>query len=174
MVPSDNVQYEICVRHRPFIEMYLSIIGCELIHDSSEHIFRIVGEGVETEQLTKVTTIILLLVKMIYRDKIMGNGLGATYTTLGELREYGKNTNLLPQKLTDGEWQEALVMMKKHQIIEYPGSVRELEDDTNIYIYSTINLYCSSAMLNELLEGYREEALTDETDEKDLHENVAE
>ena len=54
-------------------------------------------------------------------------------------------------------WSEALWMMKKHQMIEYPGAVRELEDHTPIYIYSTIHLYFSSAMVNELLEDYKEE-----------------
>lgn len=174
LVPSDNEQYETCVRHRPFIEMYLSIMGCELVHDSAEHIFRLTGEGVETEQLSKTTTIIILLVKMIYRDKIMGKGLSATVTNLEELREYGKNTNLLNQKLTESEWNDALRIMKKHQIIEYPGALRDVEDKTPIYIYSTINLYCSSAMMNELLEAYREEAAFDETSEENIHENVAE
>lgn len=174
LVPSDNEQYETCMRHRPFIEMYLSIMGCELVYDSAEHIFRLTGEGVEMEQLSKTTTIIILLVKMIYRDKIMGKGLSATVTNLEELREYGKNTNLLNQKLTEGEWNEALRIMKKHQIIEYPGALRDVEDKTPIYIYSTINLYCSSAMINELLEAYREEAAFDETSEENIHENVAE
>ncbi len=173
LAPSDNEQYEICVRHRPFIEMYLGIMGCELVHDAAEHIFRLIGEGVETEQLSKTTTIIVLLIKMIYRDKIMGRGLSATVTSLEELREYGKNTNLLNQRLTDAEWNEALRIMKKHQIIEYPGALRDVEDRTPIYIYSTINLYCSSAMLNELLEAYREEAAFDETSEEDIHENAA-
>ena len=81
---------------------------------------------------------------------------------------------LLNQKLTDGEWKEALSLMKKHQVIEYPGALRDLEDHTPIYIYSTINLYCSSAMINELLEAYREEADTDEarTVEENIYQNA--
>lgn len=174
LVPSDNEQYEICNRHKDFIEDYLSVMGCEMVHDAQEHVFRLVGEGAEAVTLSRTSTIILLLTKMIYRDKIMGQSLSATVTNLEELREYGKNTNLLNQKLTDGEWKEALSMMKKHQIIEYPGALRDLEDHTPIYIYSTINLYCSSAMINELLEAYREEADTDEarTVEEDIYQNA--
>lgn len=170
LVPSDNEQYEICNRHKDFIEDYLSVMGCEMVHDAQEHVFRLVGEGAEAVILSRTSTIILLLTKMIYRDKIMGQGLSATVTNLEELREYGKNTNLLNQKLTDGEWKEALSLMKKHQVIEYPGALRDLEDHTPIYIYSTINLYCSSAMINELLEAYREEADTDET--RTVEENI--
>lgn len=162
LVPSDNEQYEICNRHKDFIESYLAVMGCEMVHDSQEHVFRLVGDGAEALTLSRTSTIIMLLTKMIYRDKIMGQSLSATVTNLEEYREYGKNTNLLNQKLTDGEWKEALSLMKKHQVIEYPGALRDLEDHTPIYIYSTINLYCSSAMINELLKAYREEADTDE------------
>lgn len=174
LVPSDNEQFAICRTHRNFIESYLSVLGCELLYDSQERIFRLVGEGVEAEVLSKETTIIVLLIKMIYRDKIMGKGLAATVTNLEEIREYGRNTNLLNQKLPDGEWKSALAIMKKHQIVEYPGALRDLEDDTSIYIYSTINLYCSSALINELIEAYREENAEDEAGKEDIYTNFDE
>lgn len=174
LVPSDNEQFAICRTHRNFIESYLSVLGCELLYDSQERIFRLVGEGVEAEVLSKETTIIVLLIKMIYRDKIMGKGLAATVTNLEEIREYGKNTNLLNQKLPDGEWKSALAIMKKYQIVEYPGALRDLEDDTPIYIYSTINLYCSSALINELIEAYREENAEDEAGKEDIYTNFDE
>lgn len=174
LVPSDNEQYEICNRHKDFMESYLAVMGCEMVHDSQEHVFRLVGEGAEAVTLSRTSTIIMLLTKMIYRDKIMGQSLSATVTNLEELREYGKNTNLLNQRLTDGEWKEALSLMKKHQVIEYPGALRDLKDHTPIYIYSTINLYCSSAMINELLEAYGEEADTDEAGavEENIYQNA--
>ena len=168
LTPRDNLDYEICVRHRGFIEEYLAVLGCELIHDPQEHIFRLVGDGVETEKMSLTTTIIVLLVKMIYRDKILGEGLNATVTTLEEIREYGKNTNLLNRKLTLAEWREALYLMSKHQLIELPGAVRDVEDHTPIYLYSTINLYVSAADINALVEEYREEAAENETIEEDI------
>ena len=168
LTPRDNLDYEICVRHRGFIEEYLAILGCELIHDPQEHIFRLVGDGVETEKMSLTTTIIVLLEKMIYRDKILGEGLNATVTTLEEIREYGKNTNLLNRKLTLAEWREALYLMSKHQMIELPGAVRDVEDHTPIYLYSTINLYVSAADINALVEEYREEAAENETIEEDI------
>ena len=56
--------------------------------------------------------------------------------------------------------------MNRHQIIELPGSVRDVEDKTPIYLYSTINLYVRAADMNELLDEYREEAAEDETIEE--------
>lgn len=60
------------------------------------------------------------------------------------MREYGKNTNLITRKLTDAEWRDALYVMRVHQMIDVPGAVKDVEDTTPIYIYSTINLYCAS------------------------------
>ena len=174
LTPRDNIYYEMCVRHKKFIEDYLMVLGCELTHDPQEHIFRLTGEGVETERFSLTTTIIILMIKMIYRDKILGEGLEATVTTLEEIREYGKNTNLLNKKLKVAEWQEALYLLSKHQMIELPGAVRDVEDTTPIYLYSTINLYCSSLNINALLEEYREEIVENETVEENLYENVIE
>ena len=41
LTPRDNPQYEICARHRGFIENYTEVLGCELVHDAQEHIFRL-------------------------------------------------------------------------------------------------------------------------------------
>lgn len=169
LAPRDNPDYELCVRHRNFIEDYLSVLGCELVHDPQEHIFRLTGDGAESERISLTSTKILLLVKMIYRDKILGEGLKATVTTLEEIREYGKNTNLLNHKLTAAEWREALYLMNRHQIIELPGAVRDVEDQTPIYLYSTINLYVSASDINGLVEAYGKEAAENETIEEDLY-----
>lgn len=162
LIQRDNPRYQICSRHREFIADYLSVLDCELIHDPQEHIFRIAGEGVLTERMSLTTTKLVLLIKMIYRDKIMGEGLNATTTNLTEIREYGKNTNLITRKLTGQEWQEALVLMKTHQILELPSAIANLEDNTPIYIYSTINLFCSALDINELVREYQNEM--DQTD----------
>lgn len=162
LIQRDNPRYQICSRHREFIADYLSVLDCELIHDPQEHIFRIAGDGVLTERMSLMTTKLVLLVKMIYRDKIMGEGLNATTTNLAEIREYGKNTNLITRKLTGQEWQEALVLMKTHQILELPSAIANLEDNTPIYIYSTINLFCSALDINELVREYQNEM--DQTD----------
>ena len=110
-----------------------------------------------TEHMSLMTTKLVLLIKLIYRDKIMGEGLHATTTTLEEIREYGKNTNLITRKLTAQEWQEALILMKTHQMLEIPGAVANLDDHTPIYIYSTVNIFCPAIEINELVSKYQDE-----------------
>ena len=65
---------------------------------------------------------------------------------------------------TAQEWQEALILMKTHQMIELPSAIGNLEDDSPIYIYSTINIFCSAADINELVEMFKGE--TGETEEQ--------
>lgn len=150
------------------------MLGCELTHDPQEHIFRLTGEGVATERLNLTTTLLILILKLIYRDKIMGEGLNTTVTTLEEMREYGKNTNLITRKLTDAEWRDALYVMRVHQMIDVPGAVKDVEDTTPIYIYSTINLYCASLDIDKIVEKYREELKEEdlEAGEEDHYEDA--
>lgn len=155
LVQRDNPRYQVCSRNREFIADYLSVLDCELVHDPQEHIFRITGDGVMTERMSLTTTKLVILLKMIYRDKIMGEGLHATTTNLAEIREYGKNTNLITRRLTAQEWQDALMLMKTHQMIELPGAIGNLEDNTPIYIYSTVNIFCSAADINALVQKYQ-------------------
>ena len=115
------------------------------------------------------TTLLVLLINLIYIDKILGEGLKATVTNLAEIREYGKNTNLITRKLTAAEWKEALYLMRMHQMIDLPGAVRDVEDHTPIYIYGTVNLYCTSADIRDLVEKYREE-LQEEQNVQDTEE----
>lgn len=157
LIQRDNPRYQVCLRNREFIADYLAVLDCELVHDPQEHIFRIAGEGVMTERMSLTTTKLVILLKMIYRDKIMGEGLHATTTNLAEIREYGKNTNLITRRLTLQEWQDALMVMKTHQMIELPGAIGNLEDDTPIYIYSTVNIFCSAMDISELVRKYRTE-----------------
>ena len=87
----------------------------------------------------------------------MGEGLNATTTNLAEIREYGRNTNLITRKLNNQEWSDALLLMKTHQMIELPGAIANLEDNTPIYIYGTVNIFCSAMDINELVRMYSDE-----------------
>lgn len=160
LVQRDNPRYQVCLRHRDFIADYLSVLDCELLHDPQEKLFRIAGKGVVVEHMNLMTTKLIILLKLIYRDKIMGEGLHATVTNLEEIRAYGQNTNLITRRLTAQEWRDSLLLMKTHQMIEIPGAVDNLEDHTPIYIYGTVNIFCSALDVNELVQKYQDTAET--------------
>lgn len=164
LIIKDNPRYNVCARHREFISDYLSVLDCQLIHDPQEHIFRITGEGMVVEKMNLMTTKLMIIFKLIYRDIMMGSGLRATVTNLVQIREYGANTNLINKRITAQELSDALSLMKTHQIIEIPGAIQNLEDDTPIYIYSTINIFLSSSDINELVKQYGDELEEDNSD----------
>ena len=62
--------------------------------------------------------------------------------------------------------------MRMHQVIDVPGAVRDVEDDTPIYIYSTINMYVTAGDINALIEEYREETEELETAEEIIYEDA--
>lgn len=163
----DNPGYQVLSRHRDFISDYLDVLGCELLHEPQEQIFYLAGEAMPVEHINLFTTKLVLLLKLIYRDKIMGNGLDATITTLSEIREYGRNANILTKKVPAQEWQEALAVLRQHQMIELPGAVRSIEDRTPVYINPTINLYLKTADITRLVEQFMTEGaeLTQEEEE---------
>lgn len=154
LIARENPRYHACTRHREFISDYLSVLGCELLHDPQENIYRLGGEGVLTQRLGIITTKLLLLLKCIYRDKIMGEGLKATVTTRTEIRKYGVDTNLITDKLTAAEWYEAFNVFKRHQMIELPCAISDMEDDTPIYLYSTINILCPTMDISAVVKQY--------------------
>ena len=80
LVQRDNPRYRICANHREFIADYLSVLDCELVHDPQEHIFRIKGESMPVDRLTLTGTRLLLILKVIYRDRIMGSRLNPSVT----------------------------------------------------------------------------------------------
>ena len=55
-----------------------------------------------------------------------------------------------------------------------PGAVKDVEDTTPIYIYSTINLYCASLDIDKIVEKYREELKEEdlEAGEEDHYEDA--
>ena len=106
------------------------------------------------QRLGIITTKLLLLLKCIYRDKIMGEGLKATVTTRTEIRKYGVDTNLITDKLTAAEWYEAFNVFKRHQMIELPCAISDMEDDTPIYLYSTINILCPTMDISAVVKQY--------------------
>ncbi|MBR3772353.1 MAG: DUF4194 domain-containing protein [Clostridium sp.] len=164
LVQRDNPRYQVCMNHREFLTDYLAVLGCELIHDTQENIFRIAGEGVITEKLNLLTTKLMLLLKVIYRDKIMGEGLNATVTTLAEIRRYGVETNLISEKILSSQLHESLSLLKRHQMIELPSAIGNLEDHSPIYLYSTINILCPTAEINVLVNEYAGE--TDDSQQR--------
>lgn len=151
----DNPRYRLCQKHRDFLIDYFDTMGAVLNYDPQDHFFRLTGEGVAAEKFSETTTLILLLMKLIYKEKIMGDGLMATMTNLKELRQYGSDTGLITRRLTDRELYEAMSVMKTHQMAEFPCALSDVEDDTPIYLYNMINVFCQGGAVSRIFAKYQ-------------------
>ena len=69
-------------------------------------------------------------------------------------------------------YKRQLYLMRLHQVIDIPGAVRDVEDDTPVYIYSTINMYVTAGDINALIEEYGEETEELETAEEIIYEDA--
>lgn len=156
----DNPRYGTCMRHREFLTDYFEIMGCTLVFDPQDRFFRLTGEGAAQERFGETATLMVLLMKLIYKEKILGQGLHSTMTTLGEVRRYGMETGILTRKLTEREISEALSLMKTHQMIELPCALGDVEDQTPIYLYNTINVFLSGASAARLYEQFKGEGVS--------------
>lgn len=154
LLQRNNPKYQVCNKHREFIAEYVEVLGCELVHDPEEQIFYLRGQSMPVEHLSLSVTKILLLVRLLYHEKMIGSSLDATITNLQEIRERGRDTNLLNMRLTAAEWYDALNIMKIHQMIELPCAVKNVEDSTPIYIYPTINMFLKSIDMETMLTDF--------------------
>ena len=75
--------YRIITRHFPFIRHYLAVSGIELIENSHMGIFYVQGEDLLGEKLSKLATLYLLALKLIYDEQMENVSTSVNvYTTL--------------------------------------------------------------------------------------------
>lgn len=71
---------------------------------------------------------------------------------------------MITRRLTAQEWPGGIDSDENTPDDRTPSAIGNLEDDSPIYIYSTINIFCSAADINELVEMFKGE--TGETEEQ--------
>ena len=76
------------------------------------------------------------------------------FSLLALIWKYGVDTNLITDKLTAAEWYEAFNVFKRHQMIELPCAISDMEDDTPIYLYSTIHILCPTMDISAVVKQY--------------------
>ena len=143
--------YRICSKHLEFIREYFRISGIEVREDSQMGVIYIQGETVMGEKLSRLATLYLLILKVIYDEQMMTASTAAhIYTTLGELSErlgaYG-----LISRLTSTEVKRAITVLKKYQIVEPADIMDDFDGSTRLIIYPTVNLVLMGDDAREIL-----------------------
>lgn len=164
--------YDFCDRHFAFLEEYFEVAGIRLQQDHELGVIYIQGAENVGEKLSKLATIYILLLKLIYDEKMTSASTSVNIvTSLGEL--YGKvgEFRLLKGLPSVTERKRAFAMLKKYQMIEFLDPSEELDEDSRIIIYPCINLVLMREDIAGLLRAFGEEALdTEEQAEEEQNE----
>ena len=62
--------------------------------------------------------------------------------------------------------------MKTHQMIELPSAIGNLEDNSPIYIYNTINIFCAAIDINELVRKYQGDVEEEDAVAAEIQQNM--
>lgn len=145
-------EYRVLERHMEFLRAYLEISGIGVCEDVQLGVIYIRGEAVMAEKLSRLATLYLLLLKVIYDEQMAeaSNELSVRIT-LGELNER-LGAFRLAERTAPTEVKRALSLLKKYQILEPLDPVDELDGSMRLIIYPTVSLVLTGNDMRELLE----------------------
>lgn len=153
-----NKEFRICNKHLEFLQEYFQIAGIELKENSQTGVMYLVGEDVMAEKLGKLATIYLLILKLIYDEQMSQASTSVNiYTTLGDLNARVGSFQLLKERPSITEMKRTLTLLRKYQVIELTESVEELETESRIIIYPSINMVLFGDKVQELIKSFEEE-----------------
>ncbi len=172
-----NRLYRACERHLDFLKEYYQIADIDLIENRQFGIIHIVTQNLQGDKLSKLTTIFVLLLKLIF-DEQMNTASSSihVYTTLNEVYDKIHLFRLWNNKsISPTEIRKTIAVLKKYQVIEIAEELGELEGDTRFIIYPTVNLLLDNQSIGAIIEQYQEEEeVTEDGQISSIFENVSE
>lgn len=154
-----NQLYRTCERHLDFLKEYFQIADIDLIENRQFGIIHIVTQNQQGDKLSRLTTIFLLLLKLVF-DEQMNTASSSihVFTTLNEVYDKIQLFRLWNNKsISPTEVRKTVAILKKYQVIDIMEEMGELQGDTKFIIYPTVNLLFDSQTIGAIIEQYQEE-----------------
>ena len=147
--------YDFSDRHLEFLTEYFAELGIIYLEGAD-------GIG---EKLPKLATIYLLLLKLIYDEKMAAVSSSVNViTTFGELNGKAGEFRLIKGPSSMTEIKRAFAILKKYQMVEFLDVFDEQLENTRIMIYPCINLVLMREDVNGLLGSFSDEVKDNEVD----------
>lgn len=158
-------EFRTCSRHLEFLRDYFSIAGITLKENAHMGVIYIQGGQVWAEKLSRLATIYLLVLKLIYDEQMAGvSSSSHIVTTLGAVNGKAGEFRVLKNLPSVTEMRKTIALLKKYQIIEPLEALEEMNEQTRIMIYPCINAVLMGDEIRRLLATFGEEDnLGDET-----------
>lgn len=153
-----NKDYRFLSLHLEFLQDYFEAAGIELKENTQTGVMYLTGEDVLADRLTKLSTIYLLILKLIYDEQMSQASTSVNiFTTLGDLNARTGSFQLLKERPSPTEIRRTLTLLRRYQILEVPDGMEELESDTRLIIYPSINMVLLGSSVRELIKSFEEE-----------------
>lgn len=158
-------EYRTCSKHLEFLKEYFQVAGITLHENAHMGLIYIQGENLWGEKLSRLATIYLLVLKLIY-DEQMAEVSSSSHivTTMGAVNGKAGDFRVLKGLPSPTEMRKTISLLKKYQIIEPLDVLEELNEHTRLIIYPCINAVLMGDDIRELLNTFNEEEnIGDET-----------
>lgn len=169
-------EYRVLSKHLEFIRAYFKVAGITLRENMHMGVIYIQGEQLWGEKLSRLATIYLLVLKLIY-DEQMETVSSSSHivTTVGALNGKAGEFRVLRGLPSPTEMRRTIALLKKYQIIEPLDVLEELNEETRLVIYPCIHTVLLGDDLRALLETFSEEdTIGDETTIQNTVEDLSE
>lgn len=152
-----NREYYQCGKHMEFIKAYFAIMDIEVIENSQMGVIYIRGEQVIGEKLSKLTTLYILILKLIYDEQMSAVSASVNaITSLGDIHEKLGSYRLLKKQPSVTEIRKSLALLKRYQLIEPLDVLEEMDGQSRMVIYPAINVVLLGDDVRALIETYTE------------------
>ena len=154
-----NKLYRTCERHLDFLKEYFRIADIEVIENRQFGIILIRTQNLQGDKLSRLTTVFILLLKLIFDEKMntASNSI-YVYTTLNEVYDKIQLFRLWNSKsISPTEVRKTIAALRKYQVIEIIDDIGDLDGDTKFIIYPTVNLLFDGQAIEGIIQQYQEE-----------------
>ncbi len=153
-----NREYRTLSQHFEFLEAYFQVAGIQIQENIQSGVIYITGEQITPERLTKISTIFLLVLKLIYDEQMaLASASVNIFTTLGEVNEKIWSFQILKDRPSPTEIRRTLAFLKRYQMIEVLDPPDEAKSKTRLIIYPSISMALMGEQARILLESFMEE-----------------
>lgn len=160
-------EFRVCDRHLEFIREYFKISGIQVLENSQLGVIYLQGESLLGDKLPKLATLYLLILKVIYDEKMSAASTSVQiYTTLSDIHERLGSLRILKNRPAVTEIKRALSLLKKYQMIEPVDTMEEIDGDSRMIIYPCVQLVLLGEDIRALLLTFTQGE--DEDDEPEL------
>ena len=150
-------EYYQCSKHLDFIKAYFAIMDIEVVENSQIGVIFIRGEQVVGEKLSKLATLYILVLKLIYDEQMStaSNSINAM-TSLAEIHEKLGTYKLLKKQPSITEIRRTIALLKRYQLIEPLEVLEEMDGGSRLVIYPTVHVVLMGDDVRALIETYGE------------------